>query len=58
MLASSGWSVSPGDFVELQDGRRGTVLETAKMGAGYLLGVNVGFEWRDAGEIISWIPKD
>ena len=51
-----GWDIQPGDTVELADGRRGPVLETAAM-CGVLVGVNVGFDWYDARAVVSWVPK-
>lgn len=57
MIAGCGWNIHVGDLVEVADGRCGPVLATATM-AGVLIGVNVGFDWYDAQDIISWVPRD
>lgn len=57
MRAGCGWDVHVGDMVVMADGRRGPVLETASI-AGVVVCVNVGFDWYDAPDIVSWVPVD
>ena len=44
-------------MVVMADGRRGPVLETASI-AGVVVCVNIGFDWYDAPDIVSWVPVD
>lgn len=51
------WNIEPGDFVELATGGRGTVLATCKLAGDQLIAVEVGFEWFNIEEIVSWVPN-
>lgn len=56
MLANS-WNVQPGDWVECADGRRGTALSTCSFADGAVIAVEVGFDWYDIKDIVSWTPE-
>lgn len=52
MLANS-WNVQPGDWVECADGR----LSTCSFADGAVIAVEVGFDWYDIKDIVSWTPE-
>lgn len=49
--------VRPGDWVELRNGRRGTVLTVCSV-FGIPCALEVGFDWFDIADIVAWKPQD